>query len=40
MDLLPKDLSTETTEMEVTEKQSQEEYKEFTPDPAEKHAFS
>jgi len=36
MDLLLKDLSTEMTEMEVTEKQAQEEYEEFMADAAEK----
>merc|ERR1719263_2203474 len=38
MDLLLKDLSTEMTEMEVTEKQAQEEYEEFMSDAAEKRA--
>jgi len=38
MDLLLKDLSTEMTEMEVTEKQAQEEYEEFMADAAEKRA--
>jgi len=36
MDLLLKDLTTEMTEMEVTEKQAQEEYEEFMADAAEK----
>jgi len=38
MDLLLKDLSTEMTEMEVTEKQAQEEYEQFMADAAEKRA--
>jgi len=36
MDLLLKDLSTEMTEMEVTEKQAQEEYEQFMADAADK----
>lgn len=36
MDLLLKDLSSEMTEMEVTEKQAQEEYEQFMADAAEK----
>jgi len=38
MDLLLKDLSTEMTEMEVTEKQAQEEYEQFMADAADKRA--
>lgn len=38
MDLLLKDLNTEMTEMEVLEKQAQEEYEEFMEDAAEKRA--
>merc|ERR1719152_632580 len=38
MDLLLKDLDTEMTEMEVTEKQAQEEYEQFMADAAEKRA--
>jgi len=38
MDLLLKDLDTEMTEMEVTEKQAQEDYEEFMSDAAEKRA--